>query len=61
VISNEGVVSREDFINLYTDISQGIQSNDYFYNMVEHTWNLVSDMPGEVTNDHLKALVATIR
>ena len=49
MISNEGVVSREDFINLYTDISQGIQSNDYFYNMVEHTWNLVSDLSGEVT------------
>ena len=61
VISNKGVVSREDFINLYTDISQGIQNHDYFFNMVEHTWNIVSDLSGDVTKDHLKGLVTTIR
>jgi hypothetical protein len=29
--------------------------------MVEHTWNIVSDLSGDVTKDHLKGLVTTIR
>lgn len=60
-ISKAGTVSRDDFIALYTDISMGIESTDYFVNMVEHTWDCCTESHCDVTKDHVKTLVATIR
>ena len=60
-INKSGVVSWNDFLNLYTDISMGIDNNDYFVNMVEHTWDCCHESHCDVTKDHLKTLVATIR
>jgi len=41
--NNDGVVSKEEWSEYYTDLSVSIPSDDYFVQMMESTWNICED------------------
>lgn len=41
--NNDGVVSKEEWFEYYTDLSVSIPSDDYFVQMMESTWNICED------------------
>lgn len=59
-VAQSGSVSKKDFINLYTDISMSIESTDFFVKMVEHCWDICSDV-GCAHNVSKNNLVKIIR
>ena len=36
--NNDGVVTKEEFFDYYTDISMNLPSDEYFIRMMESTW-----------------------
>lgn len=36
--NNDGVVSRDEFVDYYTDLSMNLPSDEYFVRMMESTW-----------------------
>jgi Ca2+-binding EF-hand superfamily protein len=59
-LDKDGFVSKEDFIELYTDVSMGTESTDHFIRMVSSCWN-IDDANCVVHKQHLTHLVALIR
>ena len=41
--NNDGVVSKDEWLEYYTDLSVSIPSDDYFVQMMESTWNICED------------------
>lgn len=41
--NDDGVVSKEEWHEYYTDLSVSIPSDDYFVQMMESTWNICED------------------
>jgi len=41
--NNDGVISKEEWHEYYTDLSVSIPSDDYFVQMMESTWNICED------------------
>ena len=36
--NRDGVISKEEFIDYYTDLSMSVPSDEYFVRMMESTW-----------------------
>lgn len=41
--NNDGVISKEEWLEYYTDLSVSVPSDDYFVQMMESTWNICED------------------
>lgn len=62
-IVQDGHISQQDFIDLYTDVSMAIESTEYFVEMVEHCWNVCGHDHNHATasKTDISHLVAMIR
>jgi len=45
--NNDGVVSKDEWHEYYTDLSVSVPSDDYFVQMMESTWNICEDESDE--------------
>lgn len=41
--NNDGIITKEEWHEYYTDLSVSIPSDDYFVQMMESTWNICED------------------
>jgi Ca2+-binding EF-hand superfamily protein len=54
--NNDGVVTREEFFDYYTDISMNLPGDEYFVRMMESTWQC----PEDDSDPFLKTTVAML-
>lgn len=59
-LETHGLVSKADFINLYTDVSMGTESTEQFCEMVKHCWQLDGHSE-HVSKQQVTHLVSLIR
>jgi Ca2+-binding EF-hand superfamily protein len=59
--NNDGVISRKEWDDYYTDLSMSLPSDDYFVAMMESVWGISEDEDSEVNKDHIRELTKLIR
>lgn len=59
--NDDGVISRKEWDDYYTDLSMSLPSDDYFVAMMESVWGLSEDEDSEVNKDHIRELTKLIR
>lgn len=52
--NNDGIITKEEWYEYYTDLSVSIPSDDYFVQMMESTWNICEDEDDDVYHDKIK-------
>jgi Ca2+-binding EF-hand superfamily protein len=45
--NNDGIISKDEWFEYYTDLSVSVPSDDYFVQMMESTWNICEDESDE--------------
>jgi Ca2+-binding EF-hand superfamily protein len=45
--NNDGIISKDEWFEYYTDLSVSVPSDDYFVQMMESTWNMCEDESDE--------------
>jgi Ca2+-binding EF-hand superfamily protein len=56
-----GLISRQEFIDYYADVSISIIEDQQFVNLVETTWSVKEDEDAGVFKEELKALTEAVR
>jgi len=59
--NNDGVITREEWNDYYTDLSMSVPSDEYFVQMMESVWGIQEDENSEVSKDHIRELTKLIR
>lgn len=59
--NNDGVISRQEWDDYYTDLSMSVPSDEYFVQMMESVWGITEDEDSEVNKDHIRELTKLIR
>jgi len=57
---NDGVVTKEEWHEYYTDLSVSIPSDDYFVQMMESTWNICEDEDDSVYSEKIGQYVSYV-
>ena len=58
---NDGIITRQEWDDYYTDLSMSLPSDDYFVQMMESVWGVSEDEDSEVNQDHIRELTKLIR
>lgn len=58
--NNDGIISKEEWFEYYTDLSVSIPSDDYFVQMMESTWNICEDEDDSVYHDKINQYVSYV-
>mmetsp|Transcript_74855 Transcript_74855/g.103850 ORF Transcript_74855/g.103850 Transcript_74855/m.103850 type:complete len:209 (+) Transcript_74855:91-717(+) len=59
--NNDGVISKKEWMDYYTDLSMSTPSDEYFVVMMEQTWGLAEDEQSSVFKDQTRHLTAMMR
>jgi Ca2+-binding EF-hand superfamily protein len=59
--NDDGIVSRQEWDDYYTDLSMSLPSDDYFVTMMESVWGIWEDEDCQVSKDHIRELTKLIR
>jgi Ca2+-binding EF-hand superfamily protein len=59
--NNDGVISKKEWDDYYTDLSMSLPTDDYFVAMMESVWGITEDEDSEANQDYVKELVSLIR
>lgn len=59
--NNDGVISKQEWDDYYTDLSMSLPSDDYFVQMMESVWGISEDDDTECNKDHIRELTKLIR
>lgn len=59
--NNDGVISKQEWDDYYTDLSMSTPSEDYFVQMMESVWGIMEDEDSQVNQDYVRELVKLIR
>ena len=59
--NKDGVITKEEFFDYYTDLSMVIASDDYFIAMIESAWMIGENEEDLVFKERLNTLIATVR
>ena len=54
----DGIVTREEFLDYYKDISAGIDNDDYFELMIRNAWHIAGG-EGQMANTTIKRVLKT--
>jgi hypothetical protein len=54
----DGIVTREEFIDYYKDISAGIDDDDYFELMIRNAWHIAGG-EGQMANTTIQRVLKT--
>ena len=59
--NDDGVITKQEWDDYYTDLSMSVPDDAYFVAMMESTWGTVEDDDSEVNKDHIRELTKLIR
>ena len=59
--NNDGVVTKQEWTDYYTDLAMSTPSDEYFVKMMESVWNICEDETASVTMEQIKHLTKTMR
>lgn len=59
--NNDGVISRQEFFDYYTDLAMSTPSDEYFVRMIEQAWCVGEDEENSVFQDQVRKVVEMIR
>jgi len=59
--NNDGVVTKQEWTDYYTDLAMSTPSDEYFVKMMESVWNICEDETATVTQEQIKHLTKTMR
>ena len=59
--NNDGVISKKEWNDYYTDLSMSLPSDDYFVAMMESVWNIAEDEDSQSNQDYVREIVTLIR
>ena len=59
--NNDGVVSKQEWTDYYSDLSMSLPSDEYFVKMMESVWQICEDETSSVTQEQIKHITKTIR
>jgi Ca2+-binding EF-hand superfamily protein len=59
--NNDGVVTKKEFFDYYTDLAMSTPSDDYFVGMMESVWCMAEDEENSVFKDSIKQLIGLMR
>jgi Ca2+-binding EF-hand superfamily protein len=59
--NNDGVITKKEWDDYYTDLSMSLPTDDYFVAMMESVWGITEDEDSEANQDYVKELVSLIR
>lgn len=58
---NNGKVTKQEFVDYYTDLATSIPSDDYFVTMMEQAWCISEDDQSTVFQDKIRQLIGMMR
>ena len=58
--NNDGVISKDEWREYYTDLSVSVPSDDYFVQMMESTWNICEDEDDSSYAEKIKHYVSFV-
>ncbi len=58
---NDGIVSREEFFDYYTDLSMSTPSEEYFIRMMESVWQFSEDMDSPQFKQTIQYMLKEVR
>lgn len=59
--NRDGVISWEEWLDYYTDLSMSIPLEDYFVRMMESTWQICEDETQTVSQNQIEVLTKAMR
>ncbi len=59
--NNDGVITRQEWNDYYTDLSSSLPTDEYFVQMMESVWGIMEDEDSEANQDYVKEIVKLIR
>mmetsp|Transcript_27035 Transcript_27035/g.23864 ORF Transcript_27035/g.23864 Transcript_27035/m.23864 type:complete len:303 (+) Transcript_27035:15-923(+) len=59
--NNDGVITKQEWVDYYSDLSMSLPSDDYFVQMMESVWGILEDEDSEANEDFIRELVKLIR
>eukprot|EP00344_Euplotes_crassus_P011494 CAMPEP_0197004752 /NCGR_PEP_ID=MMETSP1380-20130617/25518_1 /TAXON_ID=5936 /ORGANISM="Euplotes crassus, Strain CT5" /LENGTH=282 /DNA_ID=CAMNT_0042423655 /DNA_START=65 /DNA_END=913 /DNA_ORIENTATION=- len=59
--NNDGVISRQEWNDYYTDLSTSLPTDEYFVKMMESVWGIMEDEDSEANQDYVREIVKLIR
>jgi Ca2+-binding EF-hand superfamily protein len=59
--NNDGIITKQEWNDYYTDLSMSTPSDDYFVQMMESVWGIMEDDDSAVNQDHIRELTKLIR
>ena len=59
--NNDGVITRQEWTDYYSDLSMSLPSDEYFCQMMESVWNICEDETASVNAEQIKHLTKTMR
>jgi hypothetical protein len=59
--NRDGIISWEEWLDYYTDLSMSVTDDIYFVQMMESVWQIVEDDDASVTKEQVEFLVRTLR
>lgn len=59
--NNDGVITKQEWDDYYTDLSMSTPSDEYFVQMMESVWGIAEDENSEVNKEYVSELVKLIR
>lgn len=59
--NDDGVITKKEWDDYYTDLSMSLPNEDHFVAMMESTWTITEDDDSSVTKDHIRELTKLVR
>jgi Ca2+-binding EF-hand superfamily protein len=59
--NNDGIITRKEFFDYYTDLAMSTPSDEYFVKMMESVWMVAENSEDSVFTDKVKYLVGLMR
>ena len=59
--NNDGVITKQEWTDYYTDLSMSLPSDEYFVRMMESVWQICEDETASVSAEQIKHLTKTMR
>lgn len=59
--NDDGVITKQEWNDYYTDLSSSLPTDEYFVQMMESVWGIMEDEDSETNQDYVKEIVKLIR
>ena len=59
--NNDGVITKKEWDDYYTDLSMSLPTDEYFIQMMESVWGITEDEDSEANQEYVREFVKLIR